>query len=56
MRYLELRTTPKENEKNKMTFESYIDTIIKVFQEYKPNKIILKLLLSVNRRNTMYLS
>lgn len=55
VKYLELRTTPKENEKNKMTYESYIDTVLKVFQEYKQNTIILKLLLSVNRRNTMYI-
>lgn len=53
MKYLELRTTPKEYLKNNLTYENYIESIIKVFKEFS-NKIILKLLLSVNRRDTMY--
>ncbi|CAI2170803.1 3278_t:CDS:2 [Funneliformis geosporum] len=54
VKYLELRTTPR-NDKNGMTKESYVCVVTSVIQKfsYSEHGIIVKLILSVDRRNTL---
>ncbi|ENN70705.1 hypothetical protein HUJ04_005248 [Dendroctonus ponderosae] len=45
--YLELRTTPRSEET--MSLDQYIDTVIKAIQENESSKIMVKLILSLDR-------
>ncbi|CAG8533466.1 2724_t:CDS:2 [Diversispora eburnea] len=55
IKYLELRTTPRSNEENGMTHESYIRTVISVIKKFPSSKhdIIVRLIISINRQSTL---
>ncbi|CAG8751309.1 5241_t:CDS:2 [Acaulospora morrowiae] len=55
VKYLELRSTPRKNENNGMTSESYVKAIISVIQKFPSSEcnIIVRLILSVNRKDTL---
>ncbi|KAI8063238.1 hypothetical protein BC940DRAFT_307893 [Gongronella butleri] len=53
VRYLELRTTPRANEAKGMTKESYLQTILTTIKEKAPAGLMVKLIISIDRRNTL---
>ncbi|CAJ0745436.1 6026_t:CDS:2, partial [Entrophospora sp. SA101] len=54
VKYLELRSTPRKNENNGMTKESYVKTIIYTIQKLSTtSKIIVRLILSIDRSITL---
>jgi adenosine deaminase len=60
--YLELRTTPRAEASTGMTQRSYVQCILEAIQEYQQHhspsqpSIMVKLLLSINRAHTAYVS
>ncbi|CEG83037.1 hypothetical protein RMATCC62417_17014 [Rhizopus microsporus] len=52
VRYLELRTTPRQNAETNMTKASYIEAVVSVLQEPRDD-IIVRLIISIDRRNTL---
>ncbi|CAB4394543.1 adenosine deaminase-like protein-like protein [Rhizophagus irregularis] len=55
VQYLELRTTPRSDKNGMMTKESYVGIVLSVIQKfsYSEHGIIVKLILSIDRRNTL---
>ncbi|KAI7900499.1 uncharacterized protein BX663DRAFT_439283 [Cokeromyces recurvatus] len=56
VKYLELRTTPRKNDETGMTKKSYIAAVLSAIQETQKEKeidIIVKLILSIDRRNDL---
>ncbi|KAI8339476.1 hypothetical protein BC941DRAFT_420591 [Chlamydoabsidia padenii] len=53
VRYLELRTTPRANPNKGMTKASYLDTVIQTIQQQCPVDMVTKLIVSIDRRNTL---
>ncbi|KAI7854269.1 hypothetical protein BDC45DRAFT_509044 [Circinella umbellata] len=53
VRYLELRTTPRRNEDTGMTKESYLKSVLDVINEPRKEDIIVRLIVSIDRRNTL---
>ncbi|KAI8359995.1 adenosine deaminase [Blakeslea trispora] len=53
VKYLELRTTPRCNLETGMTKTSYLETVVSVLEEPRTDDIIVKLILSIDRRNTL---
>jgi len=57
--YLELRTTPKTNPLTKMSKEDYIEAVLEAMNETmarSQHRIIAKLILSINRAQSLYVS
>ncbi|EME80161.1 uncharacterized protein MYCFIDRAFT_63420 [Pseudocercospora fijiensis CIRAD86] len=52
VRYLELRTTPRESSETGMTKEIYVQTVIKAIEDHDTTTMPTYLILSVDRRNT----
>ena len=52
VRYLELRTTPRENLANGLTKEEYVKTVLSCIDRFGREKMSAYLILSVDRRNT----
>ncbi|KAI9248509.1 hypothetical protein BDA99DRAFT_446218 [Phascolomyces articulosus] len=53
VRYLELRTTPRRNADTGMTKESYLKAVLDVMNEPRQDDIIVRLIVSIDRRNTL---
>ncbi|KAF7194991.1 Adenosine deaminase-like protein [Pseudocercospora fuligena] len=53
VRYLELRTTPRESSETGMTKEVYVQTVLKAIKEHDAITMPTYLILSVDRRNTV---
>ncbi|KAI8354551.1 hypothetical protein EDC96DRAFT_446928 [Choanephora cucurbitarum] len=53
VKYLELRTTPRCNAETGMTKTSYLEAVVSVLEENRTDDIIVKLILSIDRRNTL---
>ncbi|KAI8089401.1 uncharacterized protein BX664DRAFT_332927 [Halteromyces radiatus] len=53
VRYLELRTTPRANLAKGMTKQSYVKTVVSTIQRDCPGTMVTKLILSIDRRNTL---
>jgi len=54
VRYIELRSTPRENLEKGMTKRSYAETLISVIKEYNnKGNIIVRLILSIDRKSTL---
>lgn len=52
VRYLELRTTPRESLANNVTKETYVSTVLDCIDDFGRRKMSTFLILSVDRRNT----
>ncbi|KEY74061.1 hypothetical protein S7711_02651 [Stachybotrys chartarum IBT 7711] len=52
VRYLELRTTPRESIPNNVTREGYVSTVLDCINAFDREKMSTYLILSVDRRNT----
>ena len=55
IKYLELRTTPREVTSTGMTKESYIEAVLKAIEDCASEKldIVVRLLLAIDRRNSV---
>lgn len=53
VKYLELRTTPKSNPASKMTYSSYVTSVLKAIDDNKHSDIIVRLLLSIDRSQSV---
>ncbi|KXT08137.1 hypothetical protein AC579_10560 [Pseudocercospora musae] len=53
VRYLELRTTPRESNETGMTKEVYVQTVLKAIEDHDATTMTTYLILSVDRRNTV---
>ncbi|KAF7547455.1 hypothetical protein G7Z17_g7722 [Cylindrodendrum hubeiense] len=53
VRYLELRTTPRENVTNPFSKEDYVSTILDCIREFGRERMSTYLILSIDRRNSV---
>ncbi|KXS98520.1 hypothetical protein AC578_5511 [Pseudocercospora eumusae] len=53
VRYLELRTTPRESSDSGMTKDDYVQTVLKAIEHHVTTTMPTYLILSVDRRNTV---
>ncbi|KAI8078125.1 uncharacterized protein B0P05DRAFT_637642 [Gilbertella persicaria] len=53
VKYLELRTTPRKNSETGMTKISYLEAVVSVLHEPRKEDIVVNLIVSIDRRNTL---